>query len=445
MYENKKIFILGMARSGYESSKLLANHGCKVTVTDMKEQNEEQVKELESLGVNVVISNDPLPLLDDSFDYVIKNPGIKLDHPICLKAKELGITVVSEVDVAYCFLKDKNVQIIGITGSNGKTTTTTLIYEFLKAHNADVLLGGNIGYPVCSLVEKAKDGTILVLEISGHQMHDCYDFKTNVSVMTNLTEVHIDHFGTYDFYKEMKARIFRHHTESDTAIYNIGNEDVVDKVKNVLSNKISFTAMDGYNSDLYLKDDAIYYHNELIIKTSDIMLQGNHNYENIMCAIAATKKYGVTNEEIFNVLNVFGGVEHRIEFVRNVNGVDYYNDSKATNVKSTQIALNAFNKPTILLLGGLDRGHSFDELEEFLKNTKLIVCYGETKNRIKDFADRLNIKCIVLDNLEEATLEANKNAVSGDVVLLSPACASWDQYKSFEERGDLFKKVVNNL
>ena len=445
MYENKKIFILGMARSGYESSKLLANHGCTVTVTDMKEQNEDQVKELESLGVNVVISNDPLPLLDETFDYVIKNPGIKLDHPICLKAKELGIKVVSEVEVAYHFLKDKNVQIIGITGSNGKTTTTTLIYEFLKAHNADVLLGGNIGYPVCSLVEKSKEGTILVLEISGHQMHDCYDFKTNVSVMTNLTEVHIDHFKTYEFYKEMKARIFNHHTEEDTAIYNIANEDVVDKVKDILSNKISFTAMDGYNSDLYLKDNAIYYHDELIIKTSDIMLQGNHNYENIMCAIAATKKYGVTNEEIFSVLNVFGGVEHRIEFVRNVNGVDYYNDSKATNVKSTQIALNAFSKPTILLLGGLDRGHSFDELEDFLKNTKLIVCYGETKNRIKEFADRLNIKCVVLDNLEEATIEASKNAINGDVVLLSPACASWDQYKSFEERGNLFKKVVNNL
>ena len=265
MYENKKIFILGMARSGYESAKLLANHGCEVTVTDMKEQNEEQVKELESLGVKVIIANDPLPLLDDSFDYVIKNPGIKLDHPICLKSKELGITVVSEVDVAYNFLKDKNVQIIGITGSNGKTTTTTLIYEFLKAHNADVLLGGNIGYPVCSLVEKSKEGTILVLEISGHQMHDCYDFKTNVSVMTNLTEVHIDHFKTYEFYKEMKARIFRHHTENDMAIYNIGNEDVVDKVKDILSNKISFTALDGYNSDLYLKDGAIYYQDELII------------------------------------------------------------------------------------------------------------------------------------------------------------------------------------
>ena len=445
MYEDKKILILGMARSGYESAKLLAKHKCDVIVTDMKEQNKEQVKELNDLGVKVIITNDPLPLLDETFDYVIKNPGIKLEHPICLKSKELGIRVVSEVEVAYHFLKNKNVQIIGITGSNGKTTTTTLIYEFLKEHKSDVLLGGNIGYPVCSLVEKSKDGTILVLEISGHQMHDCYDFKTNVSVMTNLTEVHIDHFKTYDFYKENKAKIFNHHTQSDIAIYNIANSDVLDKVKDIKSTKISFTALNGYTSDLYLKDNAIYYHDELIIKTSDIMLQGNHNYENIMCAIAATKKYGVTNQEIFNVLNVFGGVEHRIEFVRNINGVDFYNDSKATNVKSTQIALNAFKNPTILLLGGLDRGHSFDELENYLKNTKLIVCYGETKQRIKLFAEKLNIKCIVLDNLEEATKEAYINSKKGDVILLSPACASWDQYNSFEERGNLFKKVVNNL
>lgn len=443
MFKNKKIFILGMARSGYESAKVLAKNGCNVLVTDMKEQKEEHVKELLGLGVRIEITSDPVVLLDETFDYVVKNPGIKLDHPICLKAKELGITIVSEVDVAYSFMN--NVQIIGITGSNGKTTTTTLIHEFLKEHNADVYLGGNIGYPVCSLVDKVKENSILVLEIAGHQLHDCHIFKTNVSVMTNLEEVHIDHFGTFDFYKENKAKIFNHHTSEDLAIYNIGNADVVDKVKDIKSTKISFSALDEVESDLYLKDNAIYYRNEKIIDTKDIMIQGNHNYENIMCAIAATKKYGVTNEEIFNVLNRFGGVEHRIEFVKNVNGVEFYNDSKATNVKSTQIALNAFDKPTILILGGLDRGHSFDELESYLKNTKLIVCYGETKNRIKEFADRINIKCIVKDNLIESTLECFNNSQNGDVVLLSPACASWDQYKCFEDRGNEFKNVVNNL
>ena len=243
MFNNKKIFILGMARSGYESAKVLANHGCNVIVTDMKEQDKEQVKELENLGVKVIITDEPTSLIDSSFDFIVKNPGIKLDHPVCNKAKELNIKVVSEVEIAYSYLKEKNVQIIGITGSNGKTTTTTLIYEFLKEHGCDVLLGGNIGYPVCSLVEKAKDESILVLEISGHQLHDCYDFKTNVSVMTNLTEVHIDHFKTYDFYKDNKAKIFMHHTHNDIAIYNIANDDVVDKINYVNSNKISFTAL----------------------------------------------------------------------------------------------------------------------------------------------------------------------------------------------------------
>ena len=204
MFENKKVFILGMARSGYESAKVLSHRGCKVLVTDMSEQNEDQVKELESLGVKVVITKDQVSLLDDSYDYLVKNPGIKLDAPVVVKAQELGIKVVSEVEVAYSLMDGVN--IIGITGSNGKTTTTTLIYEILKEDKQNVFLGGNIGFPVCSLVEKAKKGDILVLEISGHQLHDCYNFKTNVSVMTNLSEVHIDHFGTYDFYKENKAK-----------------------------------------------------------------------------------------------------------------------------------------------------------------------------------------------------------------------------------------------
>ena len=255
MFENKKIFILGMARSGYEAAKVLAKHNCKVLVTDMKEQKEEQVKELNDLNVKIVITNDPVNLLDNTYDFVVKNPGIRLDHPVCLKAKELGIKVVCEVEVAYSFLP--NVQIIGITGSNGKTTTTTLIYEILKQAKKRVHLGGNIGYPVCSLVDKCKDNDILVLEISGHQLHDCYNFKTNVAVMTNLSEVHIDHFGTYENYKNNKAKIFTHHTKDDLAIYNIGNQDVVNKVKNINSTKISFTSKDNIKSDLYLKDKSI--------------------------------------------------------------------------------------------------------------------------------------------------------------------------------------------
>lgn len=440
MFKDKKIFILGMARSGYEAAKLLASYST-VLITDQKEQDSEKIQELEELGVKVEILSDPIELLDQSFDYVVKNPGIKLNHPIVEKANKLNIPVINEVEVAYHFLN--NVKIIGITGSNGKTTTTTLTYELLKQAKLPVHLGGNIGYPLCSLVDKCREGDILVLEISGHQLHDCKDFKTDISVMTNLTEVHTDHFGSYDNYKNNKALIFRHHTNKDIAIINNENEDVLDKTKNIESKKLYFSSKN--KADSYIENNYIYYKNEKVICLDDIKIKGIHNYENIMCAILVAKQFNVSNNDIFKVLNTFNGVPHRIEFVKQVNKRNFYNDSKATNVKSTQIALNTFKEPTILLLGGLDRKHSFEGLTEYLKNTKLIVCYGETKERIKKFADSKNIECIVCNNLKEATKTAYNQSSEGDVILLSPACASWDQFDNFEVRGDLFKKVVNSL
>ena len=440
MFKNKKIFILGMARSGYEAAKILSGNN-EILVTDKKEQELSKVKELEDMGVKVIISEDPIDLLDESYDYVVKNPGIRIDHPIIVKANSLNIPVINEVEVAYHFLPD--VKIIGITGSNGKTTTTTLTYELLKSANLPVHLGGNIGYPLCSLVNMCKDGDILVLEISGHQLHDCYDFKTDISVMTNLSEVHIDHFGSYDNYKYNKSLIFRHHTDKDIAIINKDNNDVMDVTKDIKSKKLYFSSKSS--ADACIKDDNIIIKDEAIININDIKIKGMHNYENIMCALLVAKEFGVSNEVIRDVLTTFNGVEHRIEFVKNVNGVDFYNDSKATNVKSTQIALNTFKNPTILILGGLDRGHSFEGLKEYLGNTKAIVCYGETKNRIKEFADSINIRCYVVDDLVEATKKSYELASDGYTVLLSPACASWDQFKCFEDRGNLFKETVNNL
>ena len=202
MIKNKKVFILGMARSGYEVAKLLSKYNNDILITDMKEQDPNHVKELEELGVKYIVSEQPEYMLDASYDYVIKNPGIRKDHKCVLMALELGIPVINEVEVAYFFFP-KDITIIGITGSNGKTTTTTLIYEILKEANLPVYLGGNIGFPVASLVEKVKNGDILVLEISDHQLVDMYDFKTNISVLTNLSEVHIDFHGTYEKYKSM--------------------------------------------------------------------------------------------------------------------------------------------------------------------------------------------------------------------------------------------------
>ena len=442
MFNNKKIFILGMARSGYEAAKVLAKHNNKITITDIKDQNAEHLGKLKKLGVKFIKTENPVELLDDTYDYVVKNPGIKIDHPVIEKAKKLKIPVTNEVEVAYSFFP-KNIKIIAITGSNGKTTTTTMIYEILKKASLPVLLGGNIGYPVCSLVEIVKENDILVLEISSHQLHDMKNFKANISIMTNLSPVHLDHFGTYEYYKQQKFKIFNNQTKDDIAVLNKENIDVMSGEKEIKSTKVYFSSKE--KSDCYLNKDILYFKDEEIISTSDIKVQGIHNYENAMCAIIVAKTFNVSNEIIKEFFKEFKGVEHRIEFVKEINGVSYYNDSKATNTESTSIALASFKNPTILILGGLDRGHSFEPLLPFMKNVKCILAYGETKNRLVDFAKQNKIEVYSYDTLPECVLKAKEISKSGDVVLLSPACASWDQYESFEKRGEEFKKNVNDL
>lgn len=439
MFENKKIFILGMARSGYEAAKLLSDYNNEIIVTDGKEQKEELVSELESLGVKVIITSDQLSLLDDSFDYVIKNPGIKYDNPVVVKAKELGIKVINEVEMAYSFL-DKSVNIIGVTGSNGKTTTTTLISEIMKNSFDNVYLGGNIGIPLSNFVRDIKPNSYLVLEISDHQLCDMYNFKTNVSVLTNITPTHLDFHKSYEVYQMTKKKIFNNHTSDDLAVINKDDEVSMKITDDIKSTKVYY----GHDKTnlAYYDEEGIYYDGKLVIKLDDIILKGKHNYQNIMGAIIAVKKYGVTDEVIQKVLKEFKGVEHRLEYVDTIDGVTYYNDSKATNCVSTITALNSFDKPTILLLGGYDRGHSFHDLDDSMKNVKCVVCFGETKNRIEEFCNDLNIKCYKNDTLKEAMNAVKDICTPGDVVLLSPACASWDQYDRFEDRGDEFKKLV---
>lgn len=441
MYNDKKIFILGMARSGYEVAKLLSKHNNDITITDMKEQDPTQVAELINLGVKYVITNSPEDLLDDTFDVLIKNPGIIKTHPCVIKAKKLNIKVVNELEVAYTFLP--KVKIVGITGSNGKTTTTTLIHEILKKGGIPVHLGGNIGFPLSSLVDKVKIGDTLVIEISDHQLIDMYDFKTDISILTNLYQNHLDFHGSYDAYKIVKKKIFNNHTNKDIAIINKGSNESLELTKDIISSKIYFSA--GIKCECCIDGDYIVYNDEKIINTNDIKLQGLHNYENVMCAIIVAKQFNISNEIINSILTTFGGVEHRIEFVRTYKERDFYNDSKSTNVDSTIIALDSFKRPTILIMGGLDRGHLFDDLRGHMKNVKLVICYGETKDRIKLWCDENNIECIVKNTLIDSTNEAWHISKEKDIILLSPACASWDQYKRFEDRGDEFKAVVNNI
>ena len=442
MFSNKKVLVLGMARSGYEVAKLLSNYENEIIVTDAKEQDSAHLEELTSLGVKFILSSNPELLLDNSFDYVVKNPGIRKDHVCVLKARELNIPVVNEVEVAYHLLED-DIKIIGITGSNGKTTTTTMTYEVMEKAGLPVHLGGNIGYPVSSLVKRAYSGDILVLEISDHQLVDMYDFKSDISALLNLSEVHLDFHGEYDIYKACKKKIFSNHDENSIAILNGEDSGVMELTNDIVSNKMYFSSKN--DGDCYIKDGYIVYKGENVVALNDIKVRGMHNYENIMAMIMIVKQFDVSNSIICEYLSEFKGVEHRIEYVKELNGIKFYNDSKSTNVDSTIIALSSFTNPTIILLGGLDRGHSFEPLNNYLNNVKLVIAYGETKDRIKEWALSQNISCEVVDDLVSATKLSYENASSGDVVLLSPACASWDMYDNFEIRGNEFKSVIESF
>lgn len=439
MYINNKIFILGMARSGYEVAKVLLKRNNKVVITDAKEQKEAHVLELKELGAEVIITGMPEILLDETFDYVVKNPGITYEHNCILKANDLNIMVVNEMEVAFNLLP-KDVQIVGITGSNGKTTTTTLTYELIKETGRRVHLGGNIGIPFSAMLFDIKERDIVVLEISAQQLYDFKKFRPKIGVITNLTETHLDFFKTYDNYLQQKYKLFINCQEDDLAILNMKNKEMIG---HILPRTIYFSGI--LKGDIFLKDEIIYYKDEQIISLHDIRVKGYHNYENIMVAIIVAKYFNITNQEIKNVLKRFGGVPHRMEYVDKINDREFYNDSKSTNVVSTIVALSSFEQPINLLLGGLDREHSFADLVGHLNHVKRIIAFGETKERIEIFAKEQNIDCVIVDKLKDAVKVAYNLSSKGDIILLSPACASWDQYPDFESRGLDFKNEVENI
>ena len=440
MFENNNIVILGMARSGYEVAKYLAKRHNKITINDLNtNQNEEHIKELEKLGVKIVLGSHPDDLINKDVNYLIKNPGVPIDHKYVLKAKELGIEVLNEVEVSARLMR-KDVHLIGITGTNGKTTTTTIIYEILKEKFKDkVHLTGNMGYPLISFLDKFKKDDFIVMETSSQQLENLDKFTPEVAVLTNVSEAHLEFFKTYDHYKELKKRIFKNHTKDNLAIINRTDEESLKLTKDIKSNKVYFS--DSKDDLCYIEKENIYYKGKKIIDTKEIILKGMHNYQNIMAAIIVAKHYGVENEIINKVVKKFKGVEHRLEFVKELDGKKYYNDSKATNLVSTQIALKSFDKDILLILGGYERGQDFKELIPYLDNVKVILAIGENRERVKKELSNYNV--IVKETLKEAMKNIKDYDV--DIVLLSPAAASWDQYKKFEDRGEEFKNIVNNL
>ena len=446
MFKNNKIFILGMAKSGYEVAKLLAKRGNYVVVNDSSySQNVSHTRELESLGVKIVLGEHPDDLFTSDFDYLIKNPGIVIDHKYVLKAHELGIPVINEVEVAYLLLKEKkNVKLISVTGTNGKTTTTTLIYEMLKKGNFPVHLAGNIGYPLCSILDDVKDGDIIVSEISCQQLENTDKFNPDIAVMTNISEAHLEFMKTFDHYKYVKSKLLKNQSEKDVCILN-DNDATLKEFSTSIKSKAKWYSSRRVIDGAYIKDNSIYYYDEEIISLDDVKLRGVHNYENIMAAIMAVKELNCDTTSIKDLLSTFTGVEHRLEFVKEVNGIKYYNDTEATNIKCTQIALSSFSEDTILILGGYERGQNFDDLLPFMSSVKAIIAIGTTRDRVDAFAKKNGITCYSYETLEEGFKKIKEIEKKGDVVLLSPASASWDYYKRCEERGAEFKKLVNEL
>ena len=447
MFTNNKIFILGLARSGYQAAKYLIARGNEVILNDGKEESkldQDQIAELRGLGVKLVFGSHPDDLLDESFDYLIKNPGVPIDHKYVLKARELGIEVINEVEMAYRLLPE-GVKLIGITGTNGKTTTTTLTYNIMhKAFGDKVFLAGNIGYPLCGILNDLKSGDIIVMEVSCQQLENLDKFNPDVALMTNLSPAHIDFLKSFENYKRVKAKLFKNQTADNIAILNIDNEDVMNETKNIKSTVKYFSSSKEING-CYLKDNAIYYYGEKVISRDQIFIAGIHNVENCMGAIMIAKEFGVSNDVIVDVISSFRGVEHRLEYVDTVNGVRFYNDTEATNIKCTQIALSSFDQPITIILGGLERGQDFNELTPYMKNVSNIVAIGQCRDRVLEYGNSLNIPTYSYEFLKDGFDKCVEVTKSGGIILLSPASASWDQYKECEIRGAEFKKKVEEL
>lgn len=442
--ENKKVFVLGLAKSGAAISRVLHNLGCSLLVNDLKRYEEnEEAQQLEQLGIPVICGRHAEKELDESFDVVVKNPGIPYTNPIVEKAIALHIPVVTEVEIAS-FISEA--PIIGITGSNGKTTTTTLIYEILKASEKHPLIAGNIGTVACSVAEKAKEREVMVTELSSFQLQGTVQFHPKIAVLLNLFDAHLDYHGTKEAYIQAKASIFANQIKEDYAVLNMDDETVWSLRHQINSTIVPFSQTKEAKDGAYVHEQMIYFKEQPIIAIKDIVLPGNHNIENILAAVATTKLYGATNEAIVHVLKTFTGVEHRLQYVTEKKGRKFYNDSKATNMLATQKALSAFTQPIVLIAGGLDRGNGFDDLIPYFSHVRALVTYGETKHKLKDSAEKAGVKnIVVVETLEEAVGDAWNASEAGDIVLLSPACASWDQFKTFEQRGDMFVHFVHTL
>lgn len=442
-FEDKKILVLGLARSGMAAALVLHELGAIVTVNDGKpfEENKEAQILLEE-GVKVITGSHPLDLLDEDFALMVKNPGIRYDNPMVERAEALKIPIITEVELAYLI---SEAPIIGITGTNGKTTTTTLIADILNAAGQSAKLSGNIGFPASEVAEKATASDTLVMELSSFQLMGIDRFRPKIALITNLFSAHLDYHGSQEAYEAAKWRIQENMLADDFLILNFNQEKcraLADKTKAQVVPFSSTQKVDG----AYVQEGKIYFKEELIMEVSELSLPGEHNLENALAAIVAAKLQGADKAAIVSILSNFAGVKHRLQYLGEIDGRKVYNDSKATNILATQKALSGFdNRKLWLLAGGLDRGNGFESLEADLADLKGMVVFGQTAPKLRASAEKLNIPVFDSENVATALVEVLPQTVAGDTILLSPACASWDQYKTFEERGDLFIETFEKL
>jgi len=443
-YKHKKILVLGLAKSGVSAAALLHKLGAFVTVNDYKSLSENpEAQGLLEQGIKVVCGGHPVELMEEGFELVVKNPGIPYHNPMIEKAMEKQIPVITEVELAY---QISEAPFIGITGTNGKTTTTTLIFEMLQIGKQNPLIAGNIGTVASGVAQEASKEDNIVIELSSFQLMGISTFRPKIAIITNLYNAHLDYHGTIEEYHLAKARITENQTEDDYFICNADQEEVMLIAKKSKAKIIPFSTKRPLENGVFVEDGWVFFNQEKIISLGDIALPGVHNLENILSAVAAARLVGADKEAIVQVLRTFTGVRHRLQYVDEVTGRKFYNDSKATNILATQKALAAFEAPVILLAGGLDRGNSFDELIPSLEGVKALVTFGQTAEKIEEAGKRAGIKMMIrVDNVEKAVPEAFNLSDAGDVILLSPACASWDQYKTFEVRGDMFIEAVHKL
>ncbi|MFB6466544.1 UDP-N-acetylmuramoyl-L-alanine--D-glutamate ligase [Cytobacillus sp. Hz8] len=443
-YLHKKVLVLGLAKSGVGAASLLHKLGAFVTVNDYKPLSENPAAQgLLEQGIKVICGEHPVELLEDGFEIVVKNPGIPYHNPMIVEALKREIPVITEVELAY---QVSEAPFIAITGTNGKTTTTTLIYEMLHSGKKKPLIAGNIGTVASEVAQKAHADNKIVIELSSFQLMGIDAFRPKIAIITNLFDAHLDYHGTRKEYEKAKARITKNQMEEDYLIVNAEQDEVMAIARQSKAQIIPFSTKRKMDNGAYIENGWIMLQGEKIMETKDIVLPGAHNLENILCAVAAAKLSGVDHEAIFHVLSTFKGVKHRLQFIGEIAGRRFYNDSKATNILATSNAIKAFEQPIILLAGGLDRGNEFDELLPLFKKVKAIITFGQTAEKLERVAKLAGIKTIQrVDNVEKAVPVAFELSEPNDVILLSPACASWDQYKTFEVRGDIFTSAVHKL